>query len=123
MSSVQDEAENGHAELIDDEKNEEAGNNEGIEPEDNETASFGPLQEPGELEDEEENFTRNGAGGNFARAQEADSEIPDLPSHQALERPSSADGSLSIPDDTPSIQVHTWPETFRCYVAHLSRAL
>ena len=110
MSSVQDEADNGHAELTVDEKNEGDGNNEDIEQENDEIASFGPLQESGEQEDEEEDLkpndtTLHGVGRDLAGAQEVNSEIPDLPSHRALERPSSADGSLSIPDDTPSIQV------------------
>ena len=122
MSTVQDEADNGHAELSEDEKNEQDGNN--VIGEDNdEIASFGELQEPGKREVEEESVIRNGAAiedrsGRTAETPEEGSEHSEPPSHRALDRPSSADGSLSIPDDTPSIQVHTRQGTFSCYGTH-----
>ena len=117
MSSAQDEADNGHADLTEDEKDEEEGKNENVEEDNDEIASFGELQEPGEHEDEEESLIRNGAtlrnsGSQVIDTREEGSENSDLPSRPALERPSSADGSLSIPDDTPSIQVCKQRNTF-----------
>ena len=115
MSSVQDEADKGHAELTEDEENEEE-EIKNVEKDNDEIASFGELQEPGERKDEEESLTRNGAtlhssGSQILATRKEDSENSDLPSHRALGRPSSADGSLSIPDDTPSLQVYTQQDT------------
>ena len=114
MSSVHDEADNGHQQLAEDEKNEEEGKAETAEHENDDIVSFGTLEEPGEREDEDGSLIRNDATLRSSESQipepvEEESENSDLPSRRALERPSSADGSLSIPDDTPSIQVLTMP--------------
>ncbi len=112
MSSVQDEANNGHAQMTGDEGNEEEeANNENVVSENDEIASFGTLEEPDELE-QEESLIPNGATLDDSVNENREirgegSEGSQLPSRRALERPSSADGSLSIPDDTPSIQVLT----------------
>ena len=124
MSSVQGEADNGHAQSSD-EKNEQEENNANIDYDNDEIASFGTLEEPREREDEE-SLTPNGAtfddsGSHIPEVRDGDSEHSR--SHRALERPSSADGSLSIPDDTSSVQVHTQWDMFRCYFAHFPRAL
>jgi len=116
MSSVQEEADSGHVKLTDDEKSEEEKTNTNIEQDNDEIASFGTLEEPGDHEHEGESLTPNGAflldpGSQILETRGEESENSDLPSHRALERPSSADGSLSIPDDTPSIQVHPRHQT------------
>lgn len=128
MSSVQDEANSGHVQLTDDEKSEGEEDNANIEQDNDEIASFGTLEEPGNHEHEGESLTPNGAflldsGSHIPETRGEESENSDLPSHRVLERPSSADESLSIPDDTPSIQVHTRHQTLRFHVTYLSRVL
>lgn len=64
------------------------------------------VEEPDELGDDEHSLIRRSTS--FRGYQDSDPDNQndsDLASSPALGRPSSADGSLSIPDDTPSIQV------------------
>ena len=125
MSSVQDEAENGHAKLSVDEENEEEGNDESAGHENDDVASFGTLEEPIDRENEESSIRNgkdlHGLNSQQVKTQDQEPENSDLP-NRAPERPSSADGSLSIPDDTPSIQVIISHIMFRAHLTNLLRA-
>lgn len=113
MSTAQNEAENGPAMVREDDHNH---GEEDLEGGGGESAGDFPLRVPERIE-----ITNGDGDGNSVVATSATSpgyQNPDLEHHEAdsnlessttLERLSSADGSLSIPDDTPSIQVESHP--------------
>lgn len=116
MSTVQDEAEVGRVQSTNDEESEADGG-----PENDENRPVGgipirtlqrPYKEEKGEEEEQEDTSLNAAGTSFRSYERHDLDMQgdsSLASSPALGRPSSADGSLSIPDDTPSIQVATVP--------------
>lgn len=113
MSTAQNEAENGPAMFREDNHNH---GEEDLEGDGWESAGDFPLKFSGRIE-----ITNGDGDGNIvvnASATSRGYQNPDQKYHEAdsnlessttLERPSSADGSLSIPDDTPSIQVGSHP--------------
>ncbi len=98
MSTVQDEAEIGPAKSTNDQAEGELGG-------DGNATTVGAPEKSDEEEDENSviatSTTFRGYQGQNLDPQD-DSNLASVPT---LERPSSADGSLSIPDDTPSVQV------------------
>lgn len=106
MSTVYDEAEVGRAQSSGDEESETERHNGDVESEAGEGPPIPILNEPDEEEHDKERLRNTGVnlrgykGGNL-NSQES----PRLNLSQALERPLSPNESLSIPDDTPSIQV------------------
>lgn len=110
MSTVQDEAEVGRVQSTNDEESEA---DRGPENDENRTVGGNPVRtlrrpyEEEKGEEEEEDKSLNAAGTSFRSHERHDLDMQEdssLASSPALGRPSSADGSLSIPDDTPSIQ-------------------
>lgn len=111
MSTVQDEAEVGRVQSTSDEGSEadRAPKNDGNGP----VGGF-PVRTL-ERSDEEEDKSLNASSKGYRSSEGHDLDMqanPSLASSPALGRPSSADDSLSIPDDTPSIQVATIPPYF-----------
>lgn len=110
MSTVQDEAEVGRVQSASDE-----GSEADRGPENDENGPLGgfPVRTLERPYEEEEDTTSLIATRTSLRSYERHDldmqEDSSLASSPALGRPSSADGSLSIPDDTPSIQVATIP--------------
>lgn len=110
MSTAQNEAENGPATFREDDDNH---GEEDLEGDGGENTGDIPIQLP-ERPDEAgdgnsvvaTSATSRGYQNLDQEHHEADS---NLESSTTPERPSSADGSLSIPDDTPSIQVGFYP--------------
>ena len=101
MSTAQDEAESGHYDSKEQEREDPK-----VQTAPDGTF-FEPVQEdPGEGKDND--HSSSGTTTSFRKFKEHTSNLRTELSPTAsptLERPSSADGSLSIPDDTPSIQV------------------
>lgn len=116
MSTAQNEAENGPAMFRgDDEHGEEAREGDG-----GESAGDFPTRVPESPErsnEDKDGVTVVATGAPSRRYQNTDQEHHEadsnLESSTTPERPSSADGSLSIPDDTPSIQVGFHPASRR----------
>lgn len=113
MSTVQDEAEVGRVQSTSDERIEA---DRGLENDESRSVGEFPVQtleRPDEEEEEEKKDKRLNAAGSslrrYARHDRDTQEDSSLASSPVLGRPSSADGSLSIPDDTPSIQVVAIP--------------
>lgn len=115
MSTVQHEAEVGRV---------QSGSDEGSEadrgPENHENAPLGgfpvrTLERPYEAEEDTSLLATGTSLRSYERHDLDMQEDSSLASSPALGRPSSADGSFSIPDDTPSIQVATIP-----YLSNLS---
>lgn len=108
MSTVQDEAEVGRVQSTGDEGSEA---DRGPENDGNRPVGGFPVRTL-ERSDEEEDKSLIASNKNYRSYEghdlyvQADSSLASSP---ALGRPSSADDSLSIPDDTPSIQVATIP--------------
>lgn len=111
MSTVQDEAEVGRV-LSTNEEESEA--DRGPENDENRAVGGFPvrtLERHYEEEEEEQDKSLNATGTSLRSYERHDRDMQEdssSASSPALGRPSSADGSLSIPDDTPSIQVATF---------------
>ncbi len=117
MSAVTDEAEDGPLRLNDDDNrnDERASQGFGNERTQEEELLTPRLSKPNGFEEEDDSLASNNDVEEFGPLQT---------SSPGPERPSSADGSLSIPDDTPSLQVRSMcrRQTVRPY-SDCSRAL
>ncbi len=106
MSAVQDEATNGPEHLDSDDEDQEQGRD--ISREIERPPAEGPTLHKSQQQDdpEEGSLPSNGVTfkGNGKRRQNSGADETSSGPQTGIERPSSADGSLSIPDDTPSIQ-------------------
>ena len=100
MSAAKDEAEDGPVDLINEDDGHEEKSLQGDEDEQTqEEVLLTPrLSKPNGFEEEEDSLVSN-------NDIESEDFGPLQTSSPVLERPSSADGSLSIPDDSPSLQV------------------
>ena len=100
MSAAKDEAEDGPAELsTEDSGHEEELSQDHEDEQSQEEELLTPrLSKPNGFEEEEDSLASN-------NDVESEDFGPLQTSSPVLERPSSADGSLSIPDDSPSLQV------------------
>ena len=110
MSSAQDEADDGQDDLINNGESHIARAAGPDEDSDVDERHSGTLQEADPSGGEEERLPASGMSfrgyGKYSQEeQESATEASALDSRPVPARPSSADGSLSTPDDTPSIQV------------------
>ena len=119
MSSAKDEAEIGRTKLEDDEEDGSEKLEEGEDEEEEEEKEEGDKDEPPrslsgpaplEFEDrhgDDNNLNAKTSTSRIRNGHGSDSpQLFNTKSYIHVGRPSSADGSLSIPDDTPSIQVN-----------------
>lgn len=110
MSTVQDEAEAGRVQVTSEEGREADRGHENDEDRLVGGLPVRTVETP--YEEEEEDKSLNAASTSLQSYERHDLDMQEhssLASSPALGRPSSADGSLSIPDDMPSIQVGTSP--------------
>ena len=106
MSTVQDEAELGPAQSTSDEESEDEREFDNNELEVVLTSPDQTVKSPGKVDTDDNILEVPGARLQGDQTCDLDTQVKlKSTSSLALARPSSADGSLSIPDDTPSIQV------------------
>lgn len=106
MSTVYDEAELGRTQSSGDDESETERQNGDIESEAGEGPPIPILNEPDEGEDDRDSLRNTGVSfRRYAGERPNTQESSTLGFSQNSERPQSPNGSLSIPDDTPSIQV------------------
>ncbi len=100
MSAATDEAEDGPLRLNDDDNRNDERTSQGFENEQTQEEELltPRLSKPNGFEEEDDSLASNNDVEEFGPLQT---------SSPGPERPSSADGSLSIPDDTPSLQVRS----------------
>ncbi len=110
MSAAKDEAENGQLDFESEEgdtgqKDLEEDENQQVEEDDVPPPRLGQLNGDDESESTVVNNTNLRHNGEHMEELASDEQGSIQATRPALGRPSSADGSLSIPDDTPSVQV------------------